>query len=55
MIYNRYTSYSLNLNNIPYVSARIPFTSLYHTLSYPLHLSLVEVNGFEPMTPSLQS
>ena len=49
--YTRYTSYSLNPNNTLNFLIKDTFLLL-HTAPT---LSLVEVNGFEPMTPSLQS
>ena len=49
--YTRYTSYSLNPNNTLNFLIKDLFCSF-----IPLpHSPLVEVNGFEPMTPSLQS
>ena len=49
--YTRYTSYSLYLINYLDFSSRITFASI----PQPFLPPLVEVNGFEPMTPSLQS
>ena len=51
--YIRYTSYSLFSNNTLSSLNKELFLS-FLPLSFPHHL-LVEVNGFEPMTPSLQS
>ena len=48
-IYTRYTSYSLCPNN-----TLISQGYLFVSFNYRSFL-MVEVNGFEPMTPSLQS